>query len=225
MVDDSDREPMLKQHLANPKRFNPTFPLPKKIREWLSHQAPMKTFWIVGGGERVQELRQISGTGHFAGAAQEELHWQCIKIMNTNSMLFNAWLPKWSRVDKFCDSVFQSGESNESAADDKRPNSENLICLIADWLKSNPDLLPKSWDVTSDSIAATFAAEFGASELVLLKSCDADGTSIQSLSDSGYVDKHFPIAVANCQSHMACRFVNFQHPSFEETCLFSRQNG
>jgi hypothetical protein len=52
--------------------------------------------------------------------------------------------------------------------------------------------LPQDWSVTSDSIAAWFAAQYSASELVLLKSCDVCGRTAQALARAGVVDGHFP---------------------------------
>ncbi len=55
------------------------------------------------------------------------------------------------------------------------------------------DHLPHNWDVTSDSIAAHLAAEYGA-ELVLLKACKLPITksTASDLAKKGIVDKWFP---------------------------------
>jgi aspartokinase-like uncharacterized kinase len=59
-------------------------------------------------------------------------------------------------------------------------------------LLSRADELPRSWAVTTDSIAA-FAARRGRAELVLLKSVDIPpGTCWQTAADRGWVDAHFP---------------------------------
>jgi aspartokinase-like uncharacterized kinase len=58
-------------------------------------------------------------------------------------------------------------------------------------------LLPHSWDVTSDSIAAIIACSLAADELVLLKSGDCPAErSPKALAAAGYVDRYFPTAVA-----------------------------
>lgn len=59
--------------------------------------------------------------------------------------------------------------------------------------RPGPDPLPRSWDVTTDSIAARLAEHLGASELILLKSApippDADRVEAARL---GLVDPAFP---------------------------------
>lgn len=59
--------------------------------------------------------------------------------------------------------------------------------------------LPKSWDVTSDTLAAWLAAELNADELILIKSVDAGGeASLTDLAEAGIVDPLFPdFAVAS----------------------------
>ena len=51
--------------------------------------------------------------------------------------------------------------------------------------------LPRSWDVTADSIAAWIALAWQAEELVLLKSCDPPPDRSTWIR-SGYVDEYFP---------------------------------
>ena len=58
------------------------------------------------------------------------------------------------------------------------------------------NLLPASWDVTSDSIAAWVAARWPASELVVAKSCDAvSPCSIGTLIESGMLDPFFSTVI------------------------------
>jgi aspartokinase-like uncharacterized kinase len=55
------------------------------------------------------------------------------------------------------------------------------------------DSLPRSWAVTSDSIAARVAERRGASKLVLLKSVDIPvGTNWPTAAGNGWVDEYFP---------------------------------
>jgi 5-(aminomethyl)-3-furanmethanol phosphate kinase len=55
--------------------------------------------------------------------------------------------------------------------------------------------LPKSWDVTSDSLAAWLAAQLRAEQLLLVKSAAIDedaGMSLPDFANAGIVDRLFP---------------------------------
>ncbi|HEY2785375.1 MAG TPA: hypothetical protein VGJ05_10400 [Fimbriiglobus sp.] len=69
--------------------------------------------------------------------------------------------------------------------------------------------LPRTWAVTSDSIAARFAETRGGLRLVLLKSIDVPpGTPWAEAAANGWVDEYFPAAV----SRLICpvQVVNFR---------------
>lgn len=74
---------------------------------------------------------------------------------------------------------------------------------------------PESWDVTSDSLAAWFATQLQAQELLLLKSTDAPTACLnsanpaQALSDAGLIDPAFPQFVSGLRRLLWC---NFRHP-------------
>ena len=74
-------------------------------------------------------------------------------------------------------------------------------CIV--WLPSQMVLadesIPKSWDVTSDSIAAWLAEKVDAQQLVLVKSDKPEGNalSLRMMSESGIVDKAFSDFVLN----------------------------
>ena len=89
--------------------------------------------------------------------------------------------------------------------------SQNYILQTNQWLTeadrdptSHPRL-PRSWDVTSDSIAAWAAIQLHATELILLKSCRVPITNIEELANLGIVDAHLPT-------------LNLQQQSFRFTC-------
>lgn len=69
--------------------------------------------------------------------------------------------------------------------------------LDADAFAAADPALPRSWAVTTDSIAARAAAVTGASRLVLLKSVDIPpGRPWAEAAARGWVDRHFPLVVA-----------------------------
>jgi 5-(aminomethyl)-3-furanmethanol phosphate kinase len=74
-------------------------------------------------------------------------------------------------------------------------------CIV--WLPSQmvlaDDSIPKSWDVTSDSIAAWLAGKINAQQLVLVKSVKPEGAelSLKMMSENGIVDNAFSDFVLN----------------------------
>lgn len=74
-------------------------------------------------------------------------------------------------------------------------------CIV--WLPSQmvlaDDSIPKSWDVTSDSIAAWLAEKVNAQHLVLVKSDKPEGAelNLRIMSESGIVDQAFSDFVLN----------------------------
>lgn len=145
------------------------FVLHTGLQRWLGEQPPIPSILIVGGGWRVEALRR--NTEMVAPMA----HWEAIRCMETNATDFarRHRLPLVHDLDAVTEST------------------EPLVVLgrIEPILRAST--LPQSWSVTSDSIAAWIAGRLGADELVLLKSCDANG-SIGELAQAGIVDDYFP---------------------------------
>jgi aspartokinase-like uncharacterized kinase len=54
------------------------------------------------------------------------------------------------------------------------------------------DPLPRSWEVTSDSITAWLAPRVNAAEVVLLKSEDLPAGGLAAAVDNGALDPYFP---------------------------------
>lgn len=52
--------------------------------------------------------------------------------------------------------------------------------------------LPVGWQTTADSLALWFADHIGAEALILIKAAPKEGTEVDELAASGYVDSHFP---------------------------------
>jgi hypothetical protein len=82
--------------------------------------------------------------------------------------------------------VEEPGEIRETLSAGKIP-----IMAPARWMRS-ADVLPHSWDVTSDSIAAVVAGTLGAGRLVLIKPAVSDDP----------VDRYFQAAVPAGMPHL-----------------------
>ncbi len=76
-----------------------------------------------------------------------------------------------------------------------------------EYCRRNDDL-PRSWDVTTDSIALFLAMREGADRLILLKSRSRPMGTWKELADAGYVDRHFP-TLANA-TDLAIECVDFR---------------
>jgi 5-(aminomethyl)-3-furanmethanol phosphate kinase len=70
------------------------------------------------------------------------------------------------------------------------------------------DNLPRTWAVTSDSIAVSVAILMKADRLILLKSADPPTHDYAALAAAGYVDAHFPIIIS--QFDGTVEFVNLR---------------
>jgi 5-(aminomethyl)-3-furanmethanol phosphate kinase len=174
---------------------------PDAFRRWLDRQPTMRNVLIVGGGALADSIRRWD---RVHGLAPSDAHWLAIGTMAVTARLAGKLLPEaaltdeWSTVLKFAGNV--------------DPSQTLLIFDPSRFLETieptlGGDLLPASWDVTSDSIAARIARLLECRELVLLKSClpGQDMTTLESVADSQYVDRAFPRFARDLQ-HM--RFVN-----------------
>ena len=74
--------------------------------------------------------------------------------------------------------------------------------------RADPGELKRSWDVTSDSIAAWIAKRVEARELVLLKSCDVAAADLNSVSEAAQVDPEFSSLAVRLP---AVSWLNFRH--------------
>lgn len=108
---------------------------------------------VPGGGRFADQVRQAGRKN------DDEAHWAAIGAMDTMA-------DELLRLSIGGLRVTDVGGALAALARRRLP-----ILAPADWLRV-ADPLPHSWDVTSDSIAAWFAAQVFARQLVLLKSVD-----------------------------------------------------
>ena len=184
---------------------------PERILGWLKDQSsvqvaanpnPARNYWIVGGGQLVDNVRQWDAK---FSLEPEPLHWLCVDLMDINARLLSAWFPEWPI-------------SNQHPI----PGQSNQILLTRDWLGQHENCLPKSWATTSDSIAAAFADFVDADELVLLKSCPPpDEFSLEGLAASDFVDDQFVPQVRSFRHRRNIRFVDLSDDGFNEASLIA----
>ena len=185
--------------------------LEQRIEQWLLLQESLSTrtsrwrnIWITGGGANVERLRQLDAA---APTDQSQVHWACIEIMEQNAKSILARFPNWG--------------SSRDIAETQTSVEPNIIFLPMAWLSTRNPQLPTSWDVTSDSIAATLAEDLNSDELVLLKSTDGPvSQSIQDAASTCFVDTYFQKAAKSLNKlkpPAKIRFVNFRSNDFLET--------
>ena len=142
------------------------------------------------GDAAARRLVVVPGGGPFADAVraadardalgESEAHWMAVLAMEQMAHLLAA-----GQAD-------QAGQAGARLADDAPSLWAALdagrLAVLAPyhWLRA-ADPLPHSWAVTSDSIAAWFAGELGASRLVLVKPVAGELSAM--------VDEHFPHAL------------------------------
>ena len=178
--------------------------------EWLSRQPQMKTVIIGGGGlyaNLVREWDQQFGLG------EEAAHWMCVASMNVTAALLHHRLPGVSLIDDW-QSLGEWLASSQMCA--------TTVFSVESFLKTiekdmSGDSLPRTWAVSSDSIAARGAETVEAEELVLGKSTSVSSASDwQQRSDEGFVDRHFPEIVTRLP---AVRWVNLRSITAAKTPL------
>lgn len=176
--------------------------LPSRFHKWLHGQPPALNLLIVGGGQVVNNLRELDRV-HALDATF--VHWLAVDLMTINART----------AAKILDLKLLEGDQSELHAimsDDRMDNFaldlENAVAIVAptafysqELVKHSHCPLPISWDCTSDSIAAYLATQVGADELVLLKSSLPKGESERVVDEAlatqfaevGLVDRVFPI--------------------------------
>ncbi len=153
----------------------------RAIRDWLALQSPGRNLILVGGGQAVEQLRQ-------SALPESEAHWRAVSRMEENGRVFAGQIGFPQILDPTLSQPWEAAV---------------LVELTSKLQEMD---LPTGWHVTSDSIAASMAVRFGADELVLLKSCDANRRDPVALAAEGLVDSYFP----HVASRIFWRFVNLR---------------
>jgi len=164
------------------------------LGQWLDAQSPACNVLIAGGGALADVIRHADATH---GLGEEIAHELCVELLGVTARLLEALLAGRAPRTTFSDLQKQHTTDRMRVcsvldARDFLAETESTAPLTS---------LPHTWDVTSDSIAAWVACALAADALVLLKSGepprDPSGQpSLSALATAGYVDRHFPTAVA-----------------------------
>lgn len=172
------------------------------VRAWReANPAPLEIM-VVGGGEAADWVREADDIHQLGDDAAHAL---AIKAMQLNTELAELLWPEGVALTRF-DVIMP-------------PRQRAGFWILQPWpllsdQETSPvgDILPHSWSVTSDSIAAWVANAVEATELVLFKSSLPSEYRIAQCALGGYVDRHFPVAAQGVPRILA---VNLRSASFE----------
>lgn len=169
------------------------------FNRWLASQTPAVNVLIAGGGPWVELLRQ---SAQRFDMREQDAHVVCLRALSVTAKLIGNLFE--------CD--VHSDLTDLAAKLPSFPLSSQVAFDVYEHLETvdaiRNDALPKTWDVTSDSIAARVARDLDARELVLLKSADCPATADdhEKLGELGYVDPYFATAAKG----IPVRFVNLR---------------
>lgn len=162
--------------------FQATLPLPAQS----STKVAVDRVVLVGGGRAADVVRQWDRRH---GLSTEQAHDLALVAMALNARLVHGLLP---------DSEFASEWVTSKIARRRTSARSSLVVLnppaaLASAERHSGQRLPRSWNVTSDSIAAFIAMHMQATALVLVKSRPRPRSqNVRSAARRGLVDPHFP---------------------------------
>jgi 5-(aminomethyl)-3-furanmethanol phosphate kinase len=149
---------------------------------------------VVGSVARQHRIVVVPGGGPFAdavrdfdrsvGLAPATAHWMALLAMDQYGLVLRDRIPGAVLVD-------EAGDITEKLA-------EGRVVVLAPsrWLRS-ADVLPRTWDATSDSVAAFVAGALDATRLILIK----PGTALREPVDvcfTSVLPYGMPYAVIGC---------------------------
>ncbi|GAB4145713.1 MAG: hypothetical protein Tsb009_17980 [Planctomycetaceae bacterium] len=137
--------------------------LSERIGSLIALRPNCRPVLVAGGGPCVDVVREWD---RVHALNDEQAHELAISAMSLGEHLLETLLPNAIRVNV--------PEDVGIAWNVGRVPIVSVSRLLFGSLKDVPPLLPASWDVTSDSIAAWIAVQLKADEFVLVKSCELD---------------------------------------------------
>lgn len=154
----------------------------ERIRVFAALRAESIPVFLVGGGAAADMVREWDRT---QGLGDDVAHDLALEAMGLNEQLLLKLMPELRLV--------RSLSQLEMAEKEKRPTLICAACFCRWGEQTTGQRLPRTWDLTSDSIAAWLAGLIEAEELVLLKSVEwIAGTTWDEAAERGWVDPCFP---------------------------------
>ncbi len=177
--------------------------LNERFQRWCDDNPHPMSLIIVGGGGLVDAVRDIDRIHRLPDSFS---HWLCIDLLRHTARLAHQILSHvdiYETQDRLREALSQSGS----------PSTASVTAIVQVNLffqRNYPNMvLPESWDITSDSIAAAFAQTHAADELVVMKSADypEDDSRVNQVVTAGFVDRYFDELSA---SVARVRFINLR---------------
>ena len=155
--------------------------LAERIHAVLGLLSGRKVLFIIGGGAAADEIRRLDELSDLAAG---RAHWDAIDAMTVNSQLL-------SRVLGFVPMVCHKRAALSAW------QSVSAVILDCSFLLRQGEgafsgRLPESWDVTSDSIAASVALDWQFGQLLFCKSCPAISRHLAQVCSAGQLDAYMP---------------------------------
>jgi aspartokinase-like uncharacterized kinase len=173
--------------------------LADRLQDWFNDLNTPYVMLVPGGGGAANVVRTWDTT-HALG--EEKAHWLALRALAMNAHFLAGLLPG-VRVIQHLD------ERHELFATGLVPVLDMHTFALADELQ--PDRLPHTWAVTSDSLAAQVAIRVDAAQLVLLKSAQLpEGLDWRAAGERGCVDSAFAATLDRAPTPLCVRVVNLR---------------
>jgi 5-(aminomethyl)-3-furanmethanol phosphate kinase len=152
------------------------------VRKLITMRPEPGVLLVVGGGRTADLVRDWDRT-HQLG--EEAAHWLALDAMRLNERLVSQLIPELRAV--------RNARQVAAAVADRVPALLCTDCFVRWGESAGHPPLPRTWQTTSDSIAAWSATLLAAEELILVKSVPLPNRrSLEEAAEAGFVDPLFP---------------------------------